>query len=196
MSNHCAAQTRQKLMEAVNALAQEKGLESITVRDICERSGISNGSFYHHFSSKEALIRHAYLETDHWMTPELLKSCDALPPLEGLLAFLEAYLGYVENELGPVIKEYYILLMKDNASAAFCADRPYVREISRRLAICRNAGKISQRYKLGRLALFTVRFVQGCILNWCVEGTDFCLVDGFRKYSGLFLDGICGKAEA
>lgn len=195
MSYQCAETTRQKLADAVRALIRQRGMDAVTVREVCRVSGISNGSFYHHFKSKEDLIRHACLETDQWLTEELVRDCERRPPLEGLMHLLERYMHFVEAELGARVKEYFLLMMKDGVSAAFRPERPYVQEITRQLVRCRSAGLISGHRELNQMALFAVRFVQGCILNWCVEGARGSLTEAFRQVEGLFLHGICGAAQ-
>lgn len=46
---------REKLIEAAETEMLARGYPATTVDEICERAGVSKGSFYHHFSSKEEL---------------------------------------------------------------------------------------------------------------------------------------------
>lgn len=47
----------QKILEAAEALLREGGFDAAQISRIVEVSGVSNGSFYHHFGSKEAVVR-------------------------------------------------------------------------------------------------------------------------------------------
>lgn len=47
--------TREALMTAALTVFDEQGFERATVAAICRASGVSNGSFFHAFASKEAL---------------------------------------------------------------------------------------------------------------------------------------------
>ncbi|MCD7746669.1 MAG: TetR/AcrR family transcriptional regulator [Lachnospiraceae bacterium] len=47
---------RQKLLEATKMILENYGEKQLTVRNICAESGVSSGSFYHHFGTKENLI--------------------------------------------------------------------------------------------------------------------------------------------
>nr|WP_247713830.1 TetR/AcrR family transcriptional regulator [Qipengyuania sphaerica] len=49
-------------MQAARELIIEHGHEQVTLKDICERSGVSNGSVFHHFGSKEGIIRELFAE--------------------------------------------------------------------------------------------------------------------------------------
>lgn len=39
----------------------EKGYEQLSIKNICEEAGVSNGSFYHHFKTKDDLLSY-YIE--------------------------------------------------------------------------------------------------------------------------------------
>jgi TetR/AcrR family transcriptional regulator, transcriptional repressor for nem operon len=47
--------TRTKLLDAARDAIRTKGYSATTVDDICAAAGVSKGSFFHHFASKEQL---------------------------------------------------------------------------------------------------------------------------------------------
>jgi len=53
------AETRRKLVEATLGLMLRQGFAGTTVDQICEEAGVTKGSFFHHFESKEAIGRAA-----------------------------------------------------------------------------------------------------------------------------------------
>lgn len=44
-----AQQTEQAILQAAMELARENSFDKVSVRDICQRAGITTGAFYHHF---------------------------------------------------------------------------------------------------------------------------------------------------
>jgi TetR/AcrR family transcriptional repressor of nem operon len=50
-------QTRQKLLDAAQALMRTKGYTATSVDEICEAAGVTKGSFFHYFEGKEHLGR-------------------------------------------------------------------------------------------------------------------------------------------
>jgi TetR/AcrR family transcriptional repressor of nem operon len=50
-----APETRAKLLDAARDVIRTKGYAGSTVDDICAAAGVTKGSFFHHFDSKEAL---------------------------------------------------------------------------------------------------------------------------------------------
>lgn len=51
------ARTRARLVEAAKEIFEEHGLLDARIADIAARAGVSYGSFYHYFDSKEAVFR-------------------------------------------------------------------------------------------------------------------------------------------
>lgn len=51
-----AQETKRRLYEAATALIQAKGFSDINIKDITDLAGVSKGTFYTHFKSKEDLI--------------------------------------------------------------------------------------------------------------------------------------------
>ncbi len=56
-------QSRAAIFDAALALFQERGYEATTMRAIAERAGVSLGSSYHYFPSKEHLVLEFYRHT-------------------------------------------------------------------------------------------------------------------------------------
>ncbi|MDG2029146.1 MAG: TetR/AcrR family transcriptional regulator [Acidimicrobiales bacterium] len=51
------AQTRARLLEAARVVFEETGFLDSRISDIAEQAGMSHGSFYHYFESKEQIFR-------------------------------------------------------------------------------------------------------------------------------------------
>ena len=51
------AETRARLLEAAKRVFEEKGFLAARISDISMRAGLSHGSFYHYFESKEQIFR-------------------------------------------------------------------------------------------------------------------------------------------
>jgi len=63
MSSTDIAPTRTKLLDAARDVIRAQGYSATTVDDICAAAGVSKGSFFHHFESKEAM---GVAAIDHW----------------------------------------------------------------------------------------------------------------------------------
>lgn len=47
---------KQHVIEVAISLYQERGYDNVTVNEICKQSGISYGTFFNHFETKDALL--------------------------------------------------------------------------------------------------------------------------------------------
>ncbi len=48
--------TREKVLEAASELVVEVGHENVSMKELVDRSGVSNGSIFHHFGSKDGVL--------------------------------------------------------------------------------------------------------------------------------------------
>lgn len=93
------ASSRARLIEAAKAVFEEDGFLEARITDIAERAGLSHGSFYHYFDSKEAILREVAAALDDRLNSplgeEILSSSTHAPPRdrirEGNRSFLELY---------------------------------------------------------------------------------------------------------
>lgn len=187
----CTARTKERLLNAILSLVQERGYKQVTVRDICRTAGVSSGSFYYHYSSKEDLVKDAYLNIDRLLTDALLRQCNALPPREGLYRILLRHLDYVQSEVGLIIREYYRVMLQGENISVFDSSRPYYQAVHHQLQRCAEAGLLrSGNMDLDFLTGYTIRFLRGYITDWCFRQGAFSLSEHFQTNFDLFFDGI------
>ncbi len=79
------ALTRARLLESAQAVFAETGFIEARISDIAERAGLSHGSFYHYFESKEQIFREV---------AEELEAGLSAPPSEGKTAIAPATTEY------------------------------------------------------------------------------------------------------
>ena len=52
--------TREKVLEAATQLVLEAGHEALSMKDLVELSGVSNGSIFHHFGSRDGVLEEVF----------------------------------------------------------------------------------------------------------------------------------------
>jgi AcrR family transcriptional regulator len=81
--------SRAAIFDAALALFQERGYEATTMRAIAERAGVSLGSSYHYFASKEHLVLEFYRHTHQLhmavIGPLLIREHDLAARLRGVV---------------------------------------------------------------------------------------------------------------
>jgi len=54
--------TKSRVLDATRELLMEHGISELTMKDVHEKSGVSNGSIFHHFGSKDGIIGALFVE--------------------------------------------------------------------------------------------------------------------------------------
>ena len=98
-------ETERRILNAALDLMRDRGFDKVSIRDICKEAGITTGAFYHHFSSKEALLESGFAPLDDYMAGALAGH-EGEPPDLRLWRILSAYAKFMEQS-GELIGRYY-----------------------------------------------------------------------------------------
>ena len=116
MTNERRHQSKTRLLDAALHVIRAKGYNATRIEDVCEAAGLTKGSFFHHFDSKEAL---ALAAAEYWIegTGALFASAhyhDHADPLKRLLAYVDFRKSLLLGELpdftclvGTMVQEVY-----------------------------------------------------------------------------------------
>lgn len=108
--------SRELLLEAATELIRTNGYTSTTVDDLCMKAGVSKGTFFHNFSSKEEL---AIAAANRWteMTSEFFRNApyhQKNDPLDRILGYVKFRKGILKGDLpeftclvGTMVQEVY-----------------------------------------------------------------------------------------
>lgn len=114
--------TRQDIRDRAYRLFAEKGFKEVTMKDICERTGLSRGGLYRHYESTEQIFLEIVDAFSNQQKKEVftkIQQCvSAGMILEELLARYEREMNDSENSLSLAICEYYsdpAISKEDNA---------------------------------------------------------------------------------
>lgn len=95
------AGARGRLLREAARLFREKGYERTTVRDLAAAVGIQSGSLFHHFRTKEEILKAVMVETIHLNTALMRAAMDAAETNpEKLRALIRAELESVNGQTG------------------------------------------------------------------------------------------------
>jgi TetR/AcrR family transcriptional repressor of nem operon len=100
MTTHARPDTRGKLLDAALTLVRTKGFSATSVDEICAAAGVTKGSFFHYFRSKEDL---AIAAATRWSetTSALFAGApyhQPADPLDRLLAYIDFRKALIRGE--------------------------------------------------------------------------------------------------
>ena len=92
---------RSRLLEAARDTIRSKGFTATSVDELCQSAGVTKGSFFHHFRSKEAL---GVAAAEHWAATTSAFFAEApyhVPddPLERVLAYVDFRRSIIGGEM-------------------------------------------------------------------------------------------------
>jgi AcrR family transcriptional regulator len=99
--------TRENVVAVATRLFAERGFEGTSIEAVLDEAGVSRGSLYHHFASKEALFEAVFQATETRIGEDLLqRSAGITDPVEILHT---GSLGWMELAGDPVVQRIVLI---------------------------------------------------------------------------------------
>lgn len=195
-------ESKRKLLDAALHVIRSKGYTATRVEDVCEEAGLTKGSFFHHFKTKEEL---AVAAAEYWSltTAQLFRGAEyhaAQDPLDRLLAYVDLRKAMLKGELpeftclvGTMVQEVYEThpQLRDACEASIWGHaatlEPDIAEAIRMHGVHGN-------WTARSLALHTQAVIQGSfILAKAHGGPEVAAesIDHLRRY----LEGLFGRGR-
>jgi len=192
--------SKEKLLDAALQVIRTKGYTATRIEDICEAAGLTKGSFFHHFKSKEDL---AVAAADHWsvVTAALFQAApfhrhaDPLARLLGYIDFRKELLRGAVPEftclVGTMVQEAYDTEPAIRDACDRCISS-HVATIEQDIAKAMTAYGIEADWTAKSLAFHTQAVLQGAfILAKAKSGPAIAAesIDHLRRYVVLLFKG-------
>lgn len=192
--------TRQRLIDAAVRLMLRQGFAGTSVDQICAEAGLTKGSFFHHFDSKEALAEAAVawwgrmgrsLYAAAWENP-------SAGPLERLHRMLDIMSGFTRREgedcvcmVGMMSQE---LAATHPAMRTACGRelRHWTDQVARLLAEAREQLRPAADFDPEEVAWFLNSLWQGSMLVGKASGSP-ALIRANLELARDFVDGLFAK---
>lgn len=190
-------ETKRKIFESADSLFREYGFENVSVDSIVERAGIAKGSFYVHFTSKDALtavliaeyVKRADLSYEKFIEtfPDSAETAVILLALVGKIAEL------ITDRVGyDLIRLAYRIQIDRNIRTDMLLS--YSRDIYGIFSILIQRGIRQDEFKpeldIETTAEQFVTVLRGFTYEWCIRYPEFHLKDELLRHFNLLLSGI------
>lgn len=173
---------KQKLMDTAMRLWKQYGYNDISINRICEECGVTKGSFYHHFDSKEDVVS-TYINkrlTDLSYSDEDI--CDSYIEtiynliIKSTLPVMELSCDMINVAMQPVKqkKDY-----QDELS--FFKNSEIFSFITQTCIAGQESGEIRDNFSVDELLEVCLTDLLGNIRNWSLYGKQFDLLEKDKK---------------
>ncbi len=180
-----ARHTEQAILQAAMELSRQKSFDKVSVRDICQRAGITTGAFYHHFRSKEELLLKGFSPLDQYMEQALAGHADDGPE-ERLRRLLTSYAAFMESLGWELVARYYQQRLGAPPSHSIDPRRYTHRTMLECLRQCKAQGRFPSGCTPEWLADFLFRHFRGVVIDWVIHQGDYSLLSKLTQDYQLF----------
>ncbi|MBN6051616.1 TetR/AcrR family transcriptional regulator, partial [Nonomuraea sp. RK-328] len=120
---------RSALLDAAEALVRERGTDGWSLREASARVGVSPSAAYHHFASRDTLVRALSERTLAWLGERLRQDCERAPgqgddPQRRLIALGRSYVSWSLDD--PAVAR---LVLRGGATAPDSAISPHPHDV-------------------------------------------------------------------
>lgn len=181
-------ETKERIFRAAKRILRKKGYEELSIKNICEEAGVSNGSFYHHFKTKDDLLSY-YIEDQPNINPDLLD----LPHNadEAKIAIIHVYLNYVKycRELGVEFMSGYYDTKNQALNPMIRTERPYpIVTVQNYVERAIGKGIIKINVRIEEFTTDIRMIVIGNVFEWCLRDGEADFEGNMRRSLGKYLD--------
>lgn len=170
-----AIKTRKKIYNTSIELIKQKGYESVSVSQIAKKSGISIGTFYHHFESKFELLVEIFDQADKYFeenAPRIIDSDSSY--IDKIMAYINLYAQLCVDEGLEKMKALYV-----PTNSMFKANDRLMQTLLVDLVLeAQKYGEISNEKSADDITEQFFVVARGVVFNWCLyEGESDILID-------------------
>jgi len=179
-------ETKERIYIALKKILGAQGYEQLSLKNICKEAGVSNGSFYHHFKSKDDLLSY-YIEEQPKIDPDLLEVPANIESAKETIIYV--YLNYVKycNELGVEFLSSYYDTKNQALNPETRTERPYpIITVQNYVERAIEAKVLQLNVKIEEFTTDIRMIVIGNVFEWCLRkgAVDFAgnMKRSLRKY--------------
>ena len=192
-----ALETKNKIYEAAKQLFKQHSYDSVSVDSIVKAAGVSKGTFYVHFESKDALA--AALVNDYTNLADidyksfLATLSDRQSVFDVLILLAEEISGFIAEDIG---YENMSILYKAhltktiNTIPAMSYSREVYKLFIEVLEKGVRQGELREDISVDSLARHLISAIRGITFEWCIRYPDFDLKEQVLDHFKILLYGL------
>jgi TetR/AcrR family transcriptional regulator, fatty acid metabolism regulator protein len=194
-----AEETKEKIFNIAIEEFKNKGYENVTIQDICTKCGISKGTFYVHYISKDDIVRKSYRQSyDEYLLKELELYNQEYPnatPVERLYTYLYKSINFTNVVGAELTKRAFIVNISSFISGPdnIVEQSTILPELANIVEEGIDLGIFDQSLTKWQLMGLINSFISGSMLQWIYHNTSYDIMQLCAVHIPHLISGILEK---
>jgi AcrR family transcriptional regulator len=181
-----AQNTQDIIYKTAIEMMEEKGFQNLKVEEICKTAGVSIGSFYNCFKSKNDILNEVFRQIDEYFKNSVVDKLKSGSSIERIKMYFEIYADYNVDRGIEFVKQLYGV--RNNL---FITKGRYLQAILRDIIKDgQEAGEITKSMTSDEIVEFLFIAIRGVIYHWCLYDGQFDLVNEVSVYINRLVKSI------
>lgn len=183
-------ETKERIFQAAKLIIQKSGYENLSIKNICEQAGVSNGSFYHHFKTKDDLLSY-YIENQPSVHPDLFELPDSPEAIRETI--IQVYINYASycQELGVDFIAGYYNPRNQALNPSIRTERPYpIVTVQNYLEKIEQSGAFTMKLSISEILTDIRMIVIGNVFEWALHHGNADFEQNIKRSLNQYLDGL------
>lgn len=185
--------TKKKIREVALELINKKEYGNVTLKEICEASGINKHTFYYYFKSKDELLKGYYKIPCQLNSYDLATIMTADSHVEQLWLLNKRFVDFIQKSGVSIVKQIVIKNLTDENIGTFKVNDERKEFLKLQIDITKKGqkkGEILNETRADILVILLFQQLHATAVRWCFKNGDF----DFENVSRYFFEVILNVA--
>ncbi|MBU3214497.1 TetR/AcrR family transcriptional regulator [Clostridium estertheticum] len=178
-----ALNTKNKIYKSAIDLMDKKGYKNIKIQDICKKAGVSVGSFYNCFKSKNEILIEIYKRADEYFIKEVANNIYCDNAINEIIKYFDYYAKYNVQVGIDTMK----LLYNSNNKLFITKGRDMQNLLNIIIERGQEKNELSKEMSKESITEYLFIAARGVVYNWCLYDGKFDLLEAMNEYMKRFI---------
>lgn len=174
-------ETNERIREAIETLVQEKSYDSITIREICKEAGISIGSYYKHYNSKDDIIFQTIRSSAQRTNVELKELLSGKTGYENMMIYVDFQMSILSDYKISWMREIFRTYLYGTNGQLMDRNSIYYKTILGIVKQGQKDGSIRNKIAAEDLSWMVLKSIIANFFAYCMESGSFDLIEVTKK---------------
>ena len=181
-------ETKEMIMDAAVNLIKSKGFANVTIKDICDKSGITKSLFYYYYRSKNDLFADFTNNSSRIIEHQLEQLLTLGSFTAKIKACINNYFLYAEKAGYEIVKQQYITQLEENNMPGFPSTTRFYNTVTLLIEHAQKNGEIYNTSSPKELSASLFHLSRGISFTWAMENGGFALSEaGMNAIDNLLM---------